>query len=108
MDREEVAAWLRLLETPVVGREYARRLLAAFGSPEAALSAPTAARREVVPAEPAKALENEPDHFPTLLQATWRWLADDSTGPRHLLSLGDPAYPKLLLQTADPPLLLYV
>lgn len=108
MDREEVAAWLRLLETPAVGRESARRLLAAFGSPEAALSAPSAARREVVPAEPAKALEQEPENFPALLEATWRWLSDDSTGPRHVLVLGDPAYPALLLQTADPPLLLYV
>ena len=108
MDREEVAAWLRLLETPVVGRESARRLLAAFGSPEAALSASSAARREVVPAEPAKALEQEPENFPALLETTWRWLSDDSTGPRHVLALGDPAYPALLLQTADPPLLLYV
>lgn len=108
MDREEVAAWVRLLETPQVGRESARRLLAAFGSPEAALSAPTAARREVVAAEPAKALEQEPENFPALWEATWRWLSDDTTGPRHLLPLGDPAYPELLLQTADPPLLLYV
>lgn len=108
MEREEVAAWLRLLETPAVGRESARRLLAAFGSPEAALSAPSSTRREVVPAEPAKALEQEFENFPTLLAATWRWLSDDSTGPRHILTLGDPAYPELLLQTADPPLLLYV
>ena len=108
MDREEVAAWLRLLETPQVGRESARRLLAAFGSPEAALAAPVAARREVVSAEPAKALEREAENLPALIDATCRWLSDDSTGPRHLLALGDPAYPELLLQTADPPLLLYV
>lgn len=108
MDREELAAWLRLLETPQVGRETARRLLAAFGSPDAALIAPMAARREVVSAETAKALELEPDHLPTLMEATWRWLSEQSTGPRHVLVLGDAAYPELLLQTADPPLLLYV
>jgi DNA processing protein len=108
MDREEVAAWLRLLETPQVGRETARRLLAAFGSPDAALAASSAARREVVNAEAAKALEQEPEHFPPLLEATWRWLSDESTGPRQVVTLGDNAYPALLLQTADPPLLLYV
>lgn len=108
MDREEVAAWLRLLETPHVGRESARRLLASFGSPEAAISAPTAARREVVTAEVAKALEQPPENLPALLDATWQWLTDDSTGPRHLLTLGDARYPDRLLQSADPPLLLYV
>jgi DNA processing protein len=108
MDRDEVAAWLRLLETPQVGRESARRLLAAFGSPEAVLAAPAAARREVVPAEIAKALDLAPEHLSALTEATWRWLSDDSSGPRHVLALGDPAYPQLLLQTADPPLLMYL
>ena len=38
MDPEELRAWLRLLETPQVGRESARKLLADFGSPQAAMS----------------------------------------------------------------------
>lgn len=108
MDRDELAAWLRLLETPQVGRESARRLLSAFGSPEAAITAPLAARREVVGPEAAKSLDRFPDQLPTLIEATWCWLRDDSTGPRHLLALGDERYPDPLLQTADPPLLLYV
>ncbi len=108
MEQDEVAAWLRLLETPEVGRESARRLLAAFGSPDAVLRAPEQARREVVPASTAKSLDAVPDRYDERLSATLRWLADDSTGPRHVLALGDPAYPELLLQTADPPLLLYV
>ncbi|HEY0819884.1 MAG TPA: DNA-processing protein DprA [Rhizobacter sp.] len=108
MDRDEIAAWLRLLETPHIGREAARRLLAAFGSPEAAFTAPTAARREVVSAEAAKALEQTPEHLASLVDATCRWLADESSGSRHLLTLGEVAYPELLLQTADPPLVLYV
>jgi DNA processing protein len=41
IDRDEFAAWLRLVETPGVGREAARALLAAFGSPEAVLRAST-------------------------------------------------------------------
>ena len=40
IERDELAAWLRLLETPKLGRESARRLLSAFGSPDAAIAAP--------------------------------------------------------------------
>lgn len=108
MDRDEVAAWLRLLETPTVGRESARKLLAAFGSPDAVLAAPLAARRQVVPAEVAKALDQPAENLPSLVQATLQWLSEASTGPRRLVPLGDPDYPPLLLQTADPPLMLYV
>ena len=43
IDRLELGAWLRLTETPQLGRESARKLLAAFGSPEAAIAATTAA-----------------------------------------------------------------
>ncbi|HEX7689782.1 MAG TPA: DNA-protecting protein DprA, partial [Burkholderiaceae bacterium] len=39
MSRDELAAWLRLVETPTLGRAGARRLLAAFGSPERVLGA---------------------------------------------------------------------
>jgi DNA processing protein len=108
MDRDEVAAWLRLLETPQVGRGSARRLLAAFGSPQAALAAPLEARREVVGPEAAQALDQPADTLPALIEATWRWLSDNTTGPRRLLTLAERDYPELLLQAADPPLMLYV
>jgi 1-deoxy-D-xylulose-5-phosphate reductoisomerase len=39
-DRDELSAWLCLVETPGIGRASARRLLAAFGSPQAVLEAP--------------------------------------------------------------------
>lgn len=110
MEREEVSAWLRLLETPLVGREAARKLLAEFGSPDAALGASVAARRQVVPAEAAKSLDTVPEHLATLVETTWQWLhgaADGSAGQRQLLTPGDAHYPQLLLQTVDPPLLLY-
>jgi DNA processing protein len=38
-DRDDLAAWLRLLQTPGIGRESARKLLAAFGSPQAVFEA---------------------------------------------------------------------
>ncbi len=106
-DADEVAAWLRLLETPQVGRESARRLLAAFGSPQAVLSASVAQRKEVVGAGPAQALEKAGDGYEALLALTTAWLAPADGPQRHLIALGDPDYPAALLETADPPLLLY-
>lgn len=105
IEREELAAWLRLLETPGLGAQSARRLLAAFGSPQAVLRAPVSALRQVVGAGQADALARPPEGFDVLLAATWTWL---QAGPqRHILTLGDPGYPARLLDIADPPLLLY-
>jgi DNA processing protein len=106
IDRDELAAWLRLIETPQVGRESARRLLAAFGSPESAIGASTAARREVVGSARAEALATAPDGFDALLEATLAWLEGPAPA-RHIVPLGDPRYPPALLETADPPLLIY-
>lgn len=106
-DADEVAAWLRLLETPQVGRESARRLLAAFGSPQAVLSASVAQRKEVVGAGPAQALTQAGDGHEGLLALTLEWLAPTDGPQRHLIALGDADYPAALLETADPPLLLY-
>lgn len=103
----ELAAWLRLLETPGVGRETARRLLAAFGPPEAVFAASRAAHRELLGPALADTLSRPPDTLPALLDATAAWLATDDGVARRLVALGDPDYPALLLETADPPLLLY-
>lgn len=104
-DERELAAWLRLLETPGVGRESARRLLAAFGSPQAVLSASTDDRRQFAAAAPATALARPDEHHEILLADTLTWLRADE---RHrVIALGDPEYPASLLEIADPPLLLY-
>lgn len=108
LDRDELAAWLRLSETPKLGRESARRLLAAFGSPEAVIGASTAARRQVVGPVAATALEELPEQFEARLAATLAWLASADAPPRAVVALGDPAYPRQLLETADPPLLLHL
>ncbi len=108
IDTHELAAWLRLLATEGVGHETARRLLAAFGSPQAIFSAPARAVRELVDASTAQALTQPPADSESLLAATLQWLAAADSAPRQVLTLGDPHYPPQLLQTADPPLLLYV
>lgn len=102
---DEFAAWFRLLETPGVSRGAARRLLAACGSPERVLSAGAGLWREVGSAEAAAGLAQPPTVVAERLEAALAWLGGGEQ--RAALALGDPAYPPLLLQTADPPLLLY-
>lgn len=106
LDAQEFEAWFRLTETPGVGRDSGRRLLAAFGSPQAVLDASVAARREVVGPVAAGALGQDPDEFAGRLAAARTWLKGGER--RDVVPLGDPAYPPLLLATPDPPLLLYV
>ena len=107
IDRDEFSAWLRLLETPGVGREAARVLLATFGSAEAVLQASTKARKAVVQLGPAAALAQIPEPFEARLSAGWRWLTSGEEA-RDVIVLGDPRYPRALLDSPDPPLLLYV
>ena len=107
IDRDEFSAWLRLLETPGVGREAARALLAAFGSPEGVLRASTEARRAVVPPGPAAALAQIPEQFEARLGAGWHWLTSGDEA-RDVVALGDSRYPQVLLDSPDPPLLFYV
>jgi DNA processing protein len=108
IDRDEFSAWLRLLETPGVGRESARALLAHFGAAEAAIAASTQARKGVVAPAVAAALAREPGEFATRFAAGWQWLNGGGEEPRDAIVVGDPRYPPLLLDSADPPLLLYV
>lgn len=100
----ELAAWLRLLLTPGLGRGGARRLLAAFGSAEAVVEAGPCAWRSVLPQAPTQ-LADRPERFDEQFVATQQWLEGDSR--RSVVTLGDPHYPPLLLQTADPPLILF-
>ena len=108
MEREELAGWLRLALTPGIGNVAARRLLAAFGLPQAIFQQSPAAWREVATPAQASALRTEPEHLAAQLESTWQWLQGGDTSPRQLLTLADEAYPAALLNTEDPPLLLYV
>lgn len=58
---EELGAWLRLVLTPGVGPESARRLLAAFGGPQAIFQQTETALCQVVSAKQAQALLLMPD-----------------------------------------------
>jgi DNA processing protein len=107
IDSRELGAWLRLTETPELGRESVRKLLAAFGSPQAVIETTPAARREVVGRAQAEALATPPESLDAQLAATLAWLASDAIEARDVITLGDARYPAALIDTADPPLLLY-
>jgi DNA processing protein len=103
---DDFEAWFRLLETPRLGAAQARQVLATFGSPEAALGASPATLRSCLPEALAKVLAGPaPENFSERLQRCRQWF--DGGPGRGFLTLGDAAYAPLLLQTADPPLLLY-
>ena len=48
------------------------------------------------------------DGFDDLLARTWAWLTAAGAEPRDAVTLGDPRYPKALLESGDPPLMFYV
>ncbi len=104
--QQELGHWLRLTLTPGIGNETARRLLSAFGPPENIWHQPLAELRQVVSAAQSQALQREPEGWVTLLEATWQWL-QDKPAERAIVTLGDSDYPAALLDTADPPLLIY-
>lgn len=106
MDREELAAWLRLELTPGIGNATARRLLSAFGLPQQVFDATRQALEQVVTPQQCAALLFEPPALSGLLDTTWQWL-QESPQQRRLMTLGDSIYPATLLRMEDPPLLLY-
>ena len=107
---DELGAWLALLHGSGIGRETARKLLAALGSPQAVLDAPRAARLKVVGTAAVAAMDAAADTaaqaHATRWQATLAWR--DGTPDRRVMVLGEADYPPWLLQTADPPLLLFL
>ena len=110
MDHDELGAWLRLTLTAGVGNSTARRLLAQFGLPERIFEQSGNALASCVTAAQTRALSEVPATWKTLLDTTLQWIAAaDRNGPaRTIITLADPRYPPALLQTEDPPLLLYV
>ncbi|TKR57208.1 DNA-protecting protein DprA [Allopusillimonas ginsengisoli] len=103
---EELRAWIRLSLEPGLGPVQARQLLATAGLPHDVYDQSAAALSKAVPEAMARQLTHSPDaRTVASIDATLAWLAQ----PRHhVLTLADPTYPASLLDTHDPPLLLYV
>jgi DNA processing protein len=107
---EELTAWLRLTLTTGVGNQTARRLLAAFGLPQALFEQTEAALQGIVTPAQATALLSPPPGLDALCATTQEWLdTPDASGcERAILTIGDAHYPSSLLAIDDPPLMLYV
>ena len=110
MDRDELADWLRLTLTPGIGDAAARRLLAAFGLPENIFRQPATTLHDIVTAAQAAALRQAPEGLTAQIDQTLHWLqeVEPDGAVRRLVTLGDAAYPTSLLETADPPVMLYL
>lgn len=100
----DLAFWLRLSLIPGLGDRSLRRLLLSFGSPQQIFSASHAALAKFVPAETAAAIrDGGAGEGP--LDVVAAWLEDPVN---HVVTLADAEYPQALLETPDPPLLIYV
>ena len=68
MERDELAAWLRLTLTPGVGNATVRKLLAAFGLPQAVFAQSEQTLHQLVSAQQATALLDVPAGLETLAE----------------------------------------
>ncbi|WP_104657485.1 DNA-processing protein DprA [Ralstonia insidiosa] len=104
-DSVELAAWLRLTETPGVGPVAARQLLAAFGLPQDIFAQPYSALARVLPERQARALLAAPDAaLAALIERTVAWANEPGNA---VFTLADRGYPPRLLELTDPPTVLY-
>jgi DNA processing protein len=110
MPRDELAGWLRLTLAEGIGNIAARKLLAAFGLPDAVFDQTPTALQYFVSQAQAHALKVTPPALEALTQATLDWLSGTQRDgiERSIVTLADPLYPRSLLALDDPPLMLYV
>ena len=99
---EGLAVWLRLTLIPGIGGESQRKLLAAFGLPEAVFAAGRLAARSVIGDRADPLFDFDAS------EAVDRSIEWASQPGQAILTLADDAYPQALLEIADPPSLLYV
>jgi DNA processing protein len=97
-----LASWLQLTLTPGLGPATIRQLLSQFGLPEHVTAAGRSELARVTTAETVQALGSD-----TVAKAVERALAWLEQPGHAIVTLADAAYPRLLLETADPPVLLY-
>jgi len=99
----ELAAWIKLSLVPGLGGQSLRRLLAAFGLPQQVLAAGRGALARIVSAEIAARILSDLDS--PAVDAALEWAAADGHA---VITLADGDYPQPLLETPDPPALLYL
>ena len=97
-----LAGWLQLSLTPGIGASTLRALLGKFGLPEAVLARGRAELAQFLSAQTLDALASQ-----AVQESVRRALDWASAEAHHVVTLADDAYPRALLETADPPALLY-
>jgi DNA processing protein len=99
---EEQLKWVQLSLIKGVGSQTFCQLLSAFGAPNQVFSASGQQLKAVVSEKIALAIQTDVES--DIIETTRQWLAQpDNT----IVTLADSAYPQSLLETADPPPLLY-
>jgi len=99
----DAAAWIALDLVPSIGGEAIRALLTAFPSPREVFAQDKDKLSQIVGSKRATAIGIGAD--PARVEAMLEWLARDGN---HLLTLADEDYPQWLLETPDPPAVLYM
>lgn len=103
---DELAAWIRLTLEPGIGAASIRNLLSGIGLPQDVYSASTATLAKIVAPELAAQLRAPlTSETQDLIERTLEWARQPG---HHLLTLADAAYPPALLDTHDPPAVLYI
>jgi len=97
-----LTSWLQLALTPGLSPATLRRLLGEFGLPENVIGAGRAQLERYLPAAVVGNL-----HSADVVGAVERTLLWAQAPGHSIVTLADPDYPKLLLEIADPPALLY-
>jgi DNA processing protein len=100
----DLEAWLRLSLLQGLGHQSLRKLLVALGSPASVLAASQRELCAVVTEKTAIAIRHGGAGTADLA-AVEQWLASPAN---HVVTLADRDYPQALLETPDPPPLIYV
>lgn len=97
-----LASWLQLTLTPGLSAAALRAMLRQFGLPQSILERRRSELAAYASAEALAALDSRP-----VRDAVARALDWASAAGHHVITLADDSYPRLLLEIADPPPLLY-
>lgn len=102
-DSVSLSSWLRLTLIPGIGGETQRKLLTAFGLPEAVFSSSRSALRDLIGDRTTRLLLDTRNEEAVASACAWSKGQD-----QHIITLADPDYPQALLEIPDPPTLIYV
>jgi DNA processing protein len=103
----EPDAWLTLDLISGLGGERTRKLLAEFGSPASIIKQSVSALSRVLGAKLAVSIHEQlaSETLKERLRLSLKWLEGKDN---HLMTLADSDYPRTLLETADPPPILFL